>query len=64
MNGRKRRLPSYQNRNSQRQVGGLGLGGLGESREGSGSCHFSGDQCVPKTKMFAIFLLPSRQRKQ
>ena len=25
MNGRKRRLPSYQNRNSQRQVGGLGL---------------------------------------
>ena len=25
MNGRKRRWPSYQNRNSQRQVGGLGL---------------------------------------
>ena len=25
MNGRKRRLPSYQNRNSQRRVGGLGL---------------------------------------
>ena len=43
--------------------GGEGRG-LGESREGSGSCHLSGDQCVPKTKMFAIFLLPSRQRKQ